>query len=470
MVRALLAKIGTIAYALFIVAVGGVGIWGMSLLSGVRTFSEVQPALQTALAPFAQLFGVHASSSEPVVPILTAAGDIVALDEVLVQAPVGAPVASVHVHVNRDVRAGDVVVRLNDASAARAVRDARLELANARLELERLGSGTPIVAPVEGDIEGLYTAVASAQLNLPWITDGLSDIVRGSDVNPAGIQENMFAYADMVKQSFPDVIRYREKAAADLSVLQSSYAKSKATYEASSRVAPRAEILSVAEDTAQTVKAAAQALKSAGEFLAYVDARLDDQLREKPTLLAEHRDGVRDRAVTANDNLESLTNAQGRATPSAPVQQPVDDIGLRDAQLRVTAAEHVLADAEKQLEGYVVRAPVSGRVVSVGVGPGRIVVPGEVLVTIASPQNVARIGLTEAESSTVRVGHRADVSFDAIDGLRIQGSVIDIDPVATAAQGTVRVFARIAFDTHDERVKPGMSVTARFNRATTTAP
>ncbi|MEW6617134.1 MAG: hypothetical protein AB1333_01810, partial [Patescibacteria group bacterium] len=52
------------------------------------------------------------------------------------------------------------------------------------------------------------------------------------------------------------------------------------------------------------------------------------------------------------------------------------------------------------------------------------------------------------------------VTFDAIDGLSITGEVSEIDSAGTVTQGVVNYKVKISFDTQDDRVKAGMSISA----------
>jgi hypothetical protein len=50
------------------------------------------------------------------------------------------------------------------------------------------------------------------------------------------------------------------------------------------------------------------------------------------------------------------------------------------------------------------------------------------------------------------------MTFDAVPGLTLTGKVVEIDNIGTVSQGVVTYNVKIAFDTEDPRVKPGMSV------------
>ena len=66
--------------------------------------------------------------------------------------------------------------------------------------------------------------------------------------------------------------------------------------------------------------------------------------------------------------------------------------------------------------------------------------------------------MNEVDVARVRIGQRATLTFDAIEGLQITGTIAEIDTLGTVTQGVVTYDVVIAFDTQDERVKSGMSV------------
>ena len=62
--------------------------------------------------------------------------------------------------------------------------------------------------------------------------------------------------------------------------------------------------------------------------------------------------------------------------------------------------------------------------------------------------------------ASVTVGQNVELTFDAINGLKLSGKVISIDSVGTVSSGVVNYGVKIIFNEDDERVKPGMSVNA----------
>jgi HlyD family secretion protein len=85
---------------------------------------------------------------------------------------------------------------------------------------------------------------------------------------------------------------------------------------------------------------------------------------------------------------------------------------------------------------------------------------GSVVATIVPKQRVAEISLNEIDIAKVDIGKKAILTFDAIDGLSIAGEVVEVDIIGTVTQGVVVYGVKTAFSSQDNRVKPGMSVSA----------
>ena len=86
--------------------------------------------------------------------------------------------------------------------------------------------------------------------------------------------------------------------------------------------------------------------------------------------------------------------------------------------------------------------------------------PSTTAVTLITNQDITEIPFNEVDITKIKVGQKATLTFDAIDGLSIVGQVADIDTVGTVTQGVVNYNVKIIFDASGSQVKPGMSVTA----------
>jgi RND family efflux transporter MFP subunit len=72
----------------------------------------------------------------------------------------------------------------------------------------------------------------------------------------------------------------------------------------------------------------------------------------------------------------------------------------------------------------------------------------------------ARVEVNEVDISSVSVGQKVMLTFNAIDGLSVSGKVEKMDSLGTLTQGVVTYNVTIDFDSLDSRIKPEMSVSA----------
>lgn len=124
----------------------------------------------------------------------------------------------------------------------------------------------------------------------------------------------------------------------------------------------------------------------------------------------------------------------------------------------LSAAQNKLSDAQKALTDYSVVAPFDGVIGSLTAQPNVDISAGGTAVTMITNQKIATVALNEVDAAKVAVGQKATLTFDAIEGLSITGEVAEVSPLATVSQGVVSYNVKIAFDTQDDRIKSGMSV------------
>jgi HlyD family secretion protein len=136
----------------------------------------------------------------------------------------------------------------------------------------------------------------------------------------------------------------------------------------------------------------------------------------------------------------------------------VQSININSLELTIQQKEDALAEAKRNLSDYYVYAPFSGIVANFDIKKGESLSNGTVIASILTKQKIAEITLNEVDITNVKIGQKADITFDVIEDLHIPGEVVDIDTLATVTQGVVNYGVKVVFDTQDERVKPGMSV------------
>jgi len=217
------------------------------------------------------------------------------------------------------------------------------------------------------------------------------------------------------------------------------------------------------DETYTTVRAIAESVKSTVNFLNFVQDIMLPKKLKVPALTAAYLANLDSYTGQVNGHLTSLLSLQttiknardtivnadrsiAEKTESLKkLQDGPDALDVQSAKLTVTQRENALTDAKEKLADYVVRAPFDGRIAAVNVTSGDTVSAGTAIATLLAHQQIAEIALNEV---------------DAVEGLGISGEVAEIDAIGTVSQGVVSYTVTISFDTQDDRVRPGMSVTA----------
>lgn len=148
------------------------------------------------------------------------------------------------------------------------------------------------------------------------------------------------------------------------------------------------------------------------------------------------------------------------ADAQAKLQSGYDSLDIQSQQLAVNQQQNAVNDAMKKLADYSITAPADGTIATISIQVGDTVASNASAATFISQQRIAVISLNEVDVAKVKVGQKSTLTFDALPDLTISGQVAEIDTIGTVSQGVVSYSIKISFDTQDDRVKPGMSVSA----------
>ncbi len=139
---------------------------------------------------------------------------------------------------------------------------------------------------------------------------------------------------------------------------------------------------------------------------------------------------------------------------------PPRSVDIASLQAQVSQALNTLGEAEDNLKYATIKSPIDGIIAKMNVSIGDAISDTVSIATLVTEQKIAEVSLNEVDAAKVKPGQKATLTFNAIEGLSISGTVADIDMLGTVSQNVVTYSARIALDTQDSRVKPEMSVNA----------
>jgi HlyD family secretion protein len=435
-----------------------------------------------------------------VVTSVSGTGQVSVLNQLDIKPQVSGNVVAINAVQGRAVQSGNLIIRLDDTAAQKAVRDAEANLKSGQLALEKLQETTDPSTLTQSqndlaqakqtvqvaedsltkDYGTAFNTLSNSFIDLPNIVNGLQSVLNGSTVN--GNSGNAYAYADMVRTFDPTVDQFRDGALDSYQKALAAYNQNLIDYKNASRDSDHATIDSLSTETYNTMKLLAEAVKDAKNFLDLVSNTLTIQstngTTKVPAILATHESSLQSYTGTVDTDLTNILNAQS-ATQSdaaaitsgnlaitektqslAKLQSGADPIDIQSAQLAIQQKQNALLDAQQNLAYYSVRAPFDGVVAAIDVKVGDPASPGSPVATIIAPKQIANISLNEVDVAKVKMGGKATLTFSAFPDITMTGTVTQIDTLGTASQGVVDYNVQITFDTNNDQIKPGMSVTA----------
>lgn len=394
---------------------------------------------------------------------ISGSGQVSAIQQVDVKSKVTGDVTYVNVKAGQYVSVGTLLAQLYARDAQRAVRDAETSLETAQLNYDQIaGAINGIRGNKEKDSENLskayddgFNAVSNAFADLPNIITGLNAVLTNTDFEQS--QWNIDYYADAVKPYYEDIYTIRNATYAAYKIAREAYDKNIADYKSASRFSDTTEIKALIDETYQTSRLVSESVKSASNFVQIYKDKMTEANRPTKTLADTHLSNLNSYVSKVNSSIQSLYSAKNTIL-SAEESMISVEFDVRSAKIQLDKAKDALLDAQEKLAEYYVRTPFSGIVAKMNVKVGDSSVSS--IATMITKQKIAEISLNEIDVAKIKTGQKATLTFDAIPDLTLTGQVAEVDAVGTASQGVVTYTVKIAFDTQDDRIKPGMSVSA----------
>jgi HlyD family secretion protein len=438
-----------------------------------------------------------------VVASVSGTGQVQAGTTIGVTAKVSEEVTSIPVKVGQRVATGQLLLQLDPTNEQRAVASAKLSLQSAQLAVEQLSQVTTSTllsdqSSVRQDQTSLTTAsttlvqdygtgfnnLGGVFVNLQTVMTGLQNFVTGSDISKT--QNDPDAYVGLMPDYLQTgVVPYKNQIQAAYTAAAAAYQQNLTDYHTASLSSSQQSLDTLFNETENTANTVATAVKASKDFLTYVVNSYPASSSTKPlpaitTTLQNNFDTYTNTITSVASTVQgtvtgitsdrnNIVNAQSSLTQaqenlSELTSGPTDTQSL-SAQINMQSAQNSLTTAQQNLGYTSVRAPIGGVVSAISATVGET--PGSSAVTIVGDGQVAQVTLNEIDAAKVSTGDPATLTFDAISGLSLAGTVVEVDPVGTVSQGVVSYGVQIGFsqpaDTSSSLlVKPGMSVTANI--------
>jgi len=465
-------------------------------------------------------------------------GQVSASNQVDIKPKVSGDIVAVNALNGQKIKEGYLIAQIDSRDAARKVNEANASLETAKLELEEL------LAPVdsytliqtENDLadvkdaltklkldqkndyqetlenkqkaednlekayEDAYNDIADTFLDLPDITTGVYTVLLSDEISDTevGVSQNSnnSALINAVQgyDDRDDFENYVDSAEDDYREAKDDYDENFDDYKDTSRYSEKTVIEELLEQTLETTKKIADAVKSGTNMLDWwVEYRTDkdwpiyskvtdyqsdlslytsqtnshlSSLLTAQRLIEDYKEDIleakRDLAEMDQNNpldlVQAERNVKEKEEKLADLIAGADELEIKTKKLIIQQKENDLLEAQQNLADHFIRAPFEGIVSEVNVQKGESVSSNTIAASMVTQQKIAEITLNEIDAAQIKTDQKVTLEFDAIDELSISGEVVEIDTVGTVTQGVVSYDIKIAFDVQDERIKPGMSV------------
>ncbi len=423
-------------------------------------------------------------------------GQVASTNQVNINPQVGSTITSLPITVGQKVAAGDVIARLDQTNLQQTLRNDQASLDSAKLSLQKLQEpATPLALlqaqnslaqaqsskqNAQTDLANAYvsgsTAVTNAFLDLPNIMTGLQDVLMGNEANKN--QENMDFYANSIRPYNTTSDQYRNNAFDSYQTAVSAYNKNFSDFKNITGTSTPDQITAIINETYATTGTIAEAIKDTASLVQFYNDMLTQNNVKPIALSATQLNQLNSFTSTINGHLSSISGVQQTILSSqntittslqsiaekqasiAAITAGPDPLDIKSSQLNIEKSQNALLNDQQTLAYYTVRAPFAGSIAVLPVALGQQVSSGTTIATLIADQQVANVSLNETDVAKIKIGQKATLAFDAIDNLIITGEVSSIDLIGTVSQGVVSYNVKIVFDTQDDRIKAGMSVSA----------
>ncbi len=323
-------------------------------------------------------------------------------------------VAQIPVAEGAVVKAGEVLIQLEDADLKAAVAQAQaaLDLAEAQLAQIKAGPRPEEIAAAEAQVKSANSAVGQAVAQR-------DDVKRGPTPDQIAVAEAQVAQAEVQRKQTQDAYNQIVNTKIEGDVRERAW---------------------LAWQAAEQSKQAA--LKALEQVKAGASAQAIQAMNSAVGVAAFQRDA---------------TQAQLELLKAGARPEQIDA-----AQAQIEQAQAALEAAQAQLAQTVLRAPFAGTVVRLSTEIGEIVTPGTPLLVLAdlSQWRMKTTDLSETDVVLIEPGQKATVTLEAFKDQTFTGVVTEISNAAETTRGNTTYAVTIQLDPTTAALRWGMTAFA----------
>jgi HlyD family secretion protein len=372
---------------------------------------------------------------------VTGTGQVEASDTIDLKPKASGDITYVGVKIGQNVKKGILIASVDS-------RDAKMALLNAQISLAKLTKSPDTLTllqkqnAVADAYDSGWNTVSTYIDDMTVMVNNLDSIYNGSGYlgyqNTMGLSTTARGKVTQGENSYYDAKGSIDKVTGQYKTLSRSSSK-----EDISNLINQAYLSS--KVMSNTVKNTQTAFNAVVDDLDYSSNSNTSGTRTSISTWLDSSNTYVNSLLSASNNIKESTQSLADTNTGA------DPLDIQSAQLSVESKQNAYNDT-------FVYAPFDGVIATLTAKVGEA--SGTSVGTLITQQKLATISLNEVDIAKIKLGQKVNLTFDAIDGLSITGEVAEIDSIGTVSQGVVSYNVKISFDVNDDRVKPGMSVSA----------
>jgi len=421
---------------------------------------------------------------------ISATGTVKAVQDISLRFKVGGVVEKIYVKEGQDVKAGDLLIKLDTGEFYSQYLQAKADYKQAKAELDKL-----LVGPSEEEVR---VAEQTVEKNYDYLQDTKKkaevDLAKDYDDAVDAIN-NAYFYADKAMKKlntifdentlykdyrsdlvFRDIeMKYHvkeEKNKADIAFTEfkNIVSEIKAHPEPSKLDDSFEEIFSNLEVIRDTLDSASLLIDLVIIYEDYSQTQWDtdkDNIEAGRTAIntaitdvLNAKQAIEEQKITNQKNINTAENDYKKAVEELnKLKAKPRDVEIAIYQAKVDKAYALLLEAQKKLSDATLTSPINGKVAKINIKIGELVTANgdSVISLISSNKFEIEADISEADIGKVEIGDPVLISLDAFPEKIYAGRVGEIEPVETIIEGVVYYRTTIVFDELEKGIKPGMS-------------
>jgi len=428
-------------WALAFILVGALAFAGTTLLRGRSSESQA--------SSYTQLYTVARGN---LVASVSPTGQVSPSERVALTVDVNKlPLSELNVTTGQQVKKGDVLARIDPSSLEREVQETEADLLSAEEALEKAKNPYSELDRQKAELDVAQAEAALEEAKLATVDEDVQDAtlaLQQAKDKLTALQNDKSAQEQMDRLQYLANVAEVEHG----KILEGPVT----TEEGRDKLLLAYNKMMDAKDNLEAAKArAALDLLNATNSVTRAEealARLQGGSNAVGALQ------IQNKVAQAEYNLAKAQDSL------ATILAGPDSKTVQLAQARYEAAQANLEEAQALLASATIVAPFDGTVLAIGAEVGDLVSAGTGIVTLADLSGMEVLAsVDETDISQVKVGQKAQITFDALAGSTFTGKVLEVPLQGTLSQSVVTYQVRLSLEgAENVSLRSGMTANVKI--------